>query len=90
MSWPARRLRLLMKSQAAGALIASRFGPLRFGSVMGYTYALTLCCALAAARFAGFMYDRFAGYHQAFIIFAILLATVLLTNLLTPVRKAQP
>jgi MFS family permease len=73
----------------AGALIASRFGALRFGSVMGYTYALTLCCALAAARFAGFMYDRFAGYHQAFIIFAALLAAVLLTNFLAPVRKAQ-
>jgi hypothetical protein len=57
---------------------------------MGYTYAITLCCALLASRFVGFMYDRFAGYHQAFIAFAILLAAVLLTNLLTPVRKAQP
>jgi MFS family permease len=73
-----------------GALIAAAFGPLRFGSVMGYTYALTFFCVLLAVRFVGSMYDRFAGYHQAFIAFAILLAAVLLTNLLTPVRKAQP
>lgn len=73
-----------------GALIAAAFGPLRFGSVMGYTYALTFFCVLLAVRFVGAMYDRFGGYHQAFVALAVLLAAVLLTNLLAPVRKAEP
>jgi MFS family permease len=68
----------------AAALIAAEFGSARFGSVMGWTYALTLCCAIIAGRFVGFMYDRFGGYHAAFISFASVLALLLLLVLLVP------
>jgi MFS family permease len=66
----------------AAKLIATGFGPGRFGSVMGWTYALTLAMAILAVRFVGFMYDKFGGYHAAFQCFAALLAGLLLMTLL--------
>jgi len=66
----------------AAKLIAAGFGAGRFGSVMGWTYAMTLAMAVLAVRFVGFMYDRFGGYHAAFQSFAALLAGLLLMTLL--------
>jgi sugar phosphate permease len=69
-------------------LIAAGFGPGRFGSVMGWTYALTLGLAILAVRSVGFMYDRFGGYHVAFECFAALLAGLLVMTLLfAPQRR---
>jgi len=74
----------------AGGLIAAGFGAARFGSVMGWTYALTLGFAVLAVEFVGFMYDRFAGYHAAFECFAVLLTCLLIMNLLlAPRRRAS-
>jgi MFS family permease len=66
----------------AAKLIAAGFGSARFGSVMGWTYAMTLAMAILAVRFVGFMYDKFGGYHMAFECFAALLAGLLLMTLL--------
>jgi MFS family permease len=71
----------------AGGLIAAGFGAARFGSVMGWTYALTLGFAVLAVEFVGFMYDRFAGYHLAFECFAVVLAGLLILNLLVAPRR---
>lgn len=71
-------------------MIAAHFGPGRFGSVMGWTYALTLAVAILAVRFVGFMFDRFAGYRLAFECFAIVLACLLATTLLFALGKRQP
>jgi MFS family permease len=72
----------------AARLIATGFGPARFGSVMGWTYALTLAMAILAVLFVGFMYDKFGGYHAAFECFAALLAGLLLMTLLVaPVTR---
>jgi len=70
-------------------LIAAQFGPGRFGSVMGWTFALTLALAILAVRFVGFMYDRFAGYRMAFECFAVVLACLLATTLLFALGKRQ-
>jgi sugar phosphate permease len=74
----------------AAKLIATGFGAGRFGSVMGWTYAMTLAMAILAVRFVGFMYDRFGSYHAAFQCFAALLACLLLMTLLVaPARQAS-
>jgi len=74
----------------AAGLIAKGFGPGHFGSVMGWTYALTLAMAILSGRFVGFMYDKFGGYHAAFQCFAALLACLLLMTLLVaPARQAS-
>ncbi|HEY0265954.1 MAG TPA: MFS transporter [Rhizomicrobium sp.] len=73
----------------ASSLIATAFGPARFGRVMSWAYALTLVLALVAVRFVGFMYDRFGGYHAAFLSFFLLLAGLLaLTLAMRPRRHA--
>ncbi len=71
----------------AAGLIAAAFGSVRFGSVMGWTYALTLCCAILAGRFVGFIYDQFHDYHAAFLSFTLILACLsLMTLLVAPGR----
>ncbi len=72
---------------AVSALIAASFGPARFGSVMGWTYTLTLVMALVAVRFVGAMYDRFGDYHAAFLSFAALMACLALLAVLMGPRQ---
>jgi sugar phosphate permease len=74
----------------AAGLIAAGFGAARFGSVMGCTYALILGCAIVSGRFVGFMFDRFASYHAAFISFSGFLACVLLLTLSVPPGHPLP
>jgi MFS family permease len=72
----------------AAGLIAAGFGPSRFGGVMGWGYALTSGCAILAGRFVGSIFDRFGGYHIAFVTFATILAGLsLLTILVAPSRE---
>jgi MFS family permease len=72
----------------AAGLIAAGFGSSRFASVMGWAYALTSGCAILAGRFVGSIFDRFGGYHIAFVTFAVILAGLsLLTLLVAPSRE---
>ena len=74
----------------SAGLLASSFGPGRFGRVVGWTYALTAAFAILAVRFAGFMYDRSGSYHMAFETFAAILACLLaMTLLLAPGKPPQ-
>ncbi len=41
----------------SAALMARAFGSASFGGAMGWAYALTLACAMAATRFIGAVYD---------------------------------
>jgi MFS family permease len=71
----------------AAGLIAGVFGSAHFAQVFSWAFALTALLAIAAVRFAGFMYDKTGGYHAAFIGFATVLAAVLaMTLLITPHR----
>lgn len=72
----------------AGALIAGYYGPARFGAVMGWTYTFLGATTIAASLSIGFFFDRFGGYHAAFLIFFALLACVLAATLaFAPARK---
>ena len=72
----------------SASLIASGFGSARFGQVMGWGYALTSALLLISVLFVGAMFDRFGGYHLAFVIFAAALTGLLLvTMLVSPFRK---
>jgi MFS family permease len=62
-------------------LIAMRFGPERFGSVMGWTYAFTCICAIASVLFAGSVFDRTHGYVLAFEVFLILMGSLAVATL---------
>jgi len=63
----------------SGALIAARFGAARFGSVIGWTYALIYGAVILAVRFAGWSFDRTGDYHGAFegLLLAALLVSLL-------------
>jgi MFS family permease len=71
----------------ASALIAAAFGPGRFGRIMSWILALTLILSLVAVRFVGLMYDRFGGYHAAFLSLCLLMAGLLVVTLLMGPRK---
>ena len=74
----------------AAGLIAASFGPGRFGSVWGWSFALTLALAILSVRFMGSMYDRLGSYHVAFEAFAAALACLLaMTLLLAPGKPPQ-
>jgi sugar phosphate permease len=73
---------------SSAALIAAGFGSLRFGQVWGWGYALTAALLLVSVLFSGFMFDKFGGYHLAFLVFAVALACLLLLTLLVPPTPA--
>jgi MFS family permease len=76
---------------SSAALIAARFGSAQFGQVMGWGYTLLSVLLIVSVRFVGFMYDRFGGYHAAFLSFASVLAALLLLVLLVPpVARPRP
>jgi MFS family permease len=78
LSWFAGYPALLLASCLAGiatggiapvtaSLLAERFGAARFGSVMGWTYAMLGAATIAAVQFSGIVFDRTGGYHDAFL-----------------------
>ncbi|MBW8709401.1 MAG: MFS transporter [Alphaproteobacteria bacterium] len=66
----------------AAGLIAGIFGSAHFARVFSWCFTLTALMAIAAVRFAGFMYDKFGNYHAAFESFASVMAVLLVTTLL--------
>jgi MFS family permease len=71
----------------AAGLVAGSFGAPHFAQVFSWAFALTAAIAIAGVRFAGYMYDRFGGYHLAFECFAAALACVLAMTLLIPPQR---
>lgn len=71
----------------AAGLVAASFGAPHFAQVFSWAFALTAAIAIAGVRFAGYMYDRFGGYHLAFQCFAAALACVLAMTLLIPPQR---
>lgn len=51
------------------AIIAERFGPRSFGTVMGLMNPINMVCSLAAISYVGLAYDRSGGYAQPFTVF---------------------
>lgn len=51
------------------AIIAERFGPRSFGTVMGLMNPINMVCSLAAISYVGIAYDRSGGYTQPFSVF---------------------
>jgi MFS family permease len=67
----------------SASLLAARFGAARFGSVMGWTYALIGAATIAAVLFSGTMFDRTGGYQPAFLgLLGFSLLMVLMTWLI--------
>jgi MFS family permease len=62
----------------SSALLAARFGVVRFGTVIGWTYMLLSFSILVGVRFAGVVFDRTGSYHGAFegLLLAALLVSV--------------
>jgi MFS family permease len=63
---------------SSSALIAACFGSPSFGRVMGAMYVVILGASLAAAWFAGAIFDRTGGYGPAFQTFLGLAAVSML------------
>jgi len=74
----------------SAGFIAARFGSARFGSVMGWAYALLAVVAILAVRFVGFMYDLSGSYGVAFRVFAVLLAILAVFLLLVAPSRTTP
>jgi MFS family permease len=71
----------------AADLIAGFFGSAHFAQVFSWCFALMGLFLIISVRFAGFMYDRFGGYHATFESFTALLAALLVVILLFPLRR---
>lgn len=72
---------------ATAALLANAFGAARFGSVMGWAYALLLVLLIVVVLFAGIVFDKAGSYQPAFLSFAVMLGGLLLAILLLPISS---
>jgi len=69
------------------AIIAERFGPRSFGTVMGLMNPINMVCSLAAISYVGLAYDRSGGYAQPFTVFlGVALAAGVMTLLIRAPR----
>lgn len=69
------------------AIIAERFGPRSFGTVMGLMNPINMVCSLAAISYVGVAYDRSGGYTQPFTAFlGVALAAGVMTLLIRAPR----
>lgn len=65
------------------AIIAERFGPRSFGTVMGLMNPINMVCSLGAISYVGVAYDRSGGYAQPFTVFlGVALAAGVMTLLI--------
>lgn len=71
------------------AIIAERFGPRSFGTVMGLMNPINMVCSLTAISYVGVAYDRSGGYALPFQHFlAVSLAAAVMTILISRPRQA--
>lgn len=71
------------------AIIAERFGPRSFGTVMGLMNPINMVCSLGAISYVGVAYDRSGGYTQPFTVFlGVALAAGVMTLLIRAPGKA--
>jgi predicted MFS family arabinose efflux permease len=71
------------------AIIAERFGPRSFGTVMGLMNPINMVCSLGAISYVGAAYDRSGGYAQPFTVFlGVALAAGVMTLLIRAPGKA--
>lgn len=64
------------------AIIAERFGPRSFGTVMGLMNPINMVCSLSAISYVGFAYDRSGGYTLPFQHFLLVSAAAAVMTLL--------
>lgn len=64
------------------AIIAERFGPRSFGTVMGMMNPINMVCSLAAISYVGVAYDRSGGYALPFQHFLLVSAAAAVMTLL--------
>lgn len=70
------------------AIIAERYGPRSFGTVMGLMNPINMICSLTAIGFVGAAYDRSGGYELPFTVFlGVAVASAVMTLLITPPRR---
>ena len=66
------------------AIIAERFGPRSFGTVMGLMNPINMVCSLGAISYVGVAYDRSGGYSQPFTVFlGVAVAAAVMTLLIS-------
>lgn len=71
------------------AIIAERFGPRSFGTVMGMMNPINMTCSLVAISYVGIAYDQSGGYTLPFQVFlGVAAASAVMTLLITAPRKA--
>ncbi|MES2884028.1 MAG: MFS transporter [Pseudomonadota bacterium] len=70
------------------AIIAERFGPRSFGTVMGLMNPINMTCSLVAISYVGIAYDKSGSYTLPFQVFlGVAAASAIMTLLITAPRK---
>ena len=70
-------------------MIAERFGAMRFGATMGWTYLLIGILTIGAVRVSGTLFDMTRAYRPSFEFFLGFCAAVALIALFAEGRRAR-